>query len=301
MKRFLCVILAVVLLCGGAGCAGGETPDDSIKDAPEFIANMFNQMNELAKKNNFKFKAWGYDEGVSGPSFVLQYTGKDAKDVSLLSFSFQNETDPSNGFYVSGIFQDQEEQRPDYLQDIITALMMTLKPSLSLQDALTAMQKLMDSRPTKTSETRYSDIVEMEGYKLWFEANSEAKSSDNFQESFNLRKSDKLFFEAPEDASGYIALTADQEVSTSGGIKYQITGKVNNFKLSKWETYSLCEVEGKDGQKAIIATDFGFFPIEFEIGKTYTFFGESVSLMSIVDLAKEHDINIPYLYLTYAE
>lgn len=74
MKKCVCVFLVTLILCSVAGCSGSKKTDESIKDAPEYIANMFNTMNKIAKENNFKFTACDYRDNSDYYSFSLQYT-----------------------------------------------------------------------------------------------------------------------------------------------------------------------------------------------------------------------------------
>lgn len=302
MKKTFCALLAIILLLGVTACASNDPPDESIKDAPEYIASVFNKMNELAKENKFTFKAWGYiDDKYTGDSFVLAYTGKDAKGIPDFSLKFQH--DPAQGMAITGIFQDDEVQRPAFLKDIITALMMTVKPSLSLENARTETETFMNSRPTKTSDTRYSERIQLGEYTMWMEAIAGGNNHDRLQESLNLRKTDQMFFDAPEKREDYAVLSKDtvQEAVTSSREKYQITGKVNDFKLSSWGDYSSCEVEDSNGQKVTVIYNYGFYPVNFEIGKTYTFFGESIFYMDVLNFVEDRDIRIPCIRLTYAE
>lgn len=134
----------------------------------------------------------------------------------------------------------------------------------------------MNSRPTKTSDTRYSERIQLSEYTMWMEAIAGGHNHDRSKDTV-------------------------QEAVTSSREKYQITGKVNDFKLSSWGDYSSCEVEDSNGQKVTVVYNYGFYPVNFEIGKTYTFFGESIFYMDVLNIVEDRDIRIPCIRLTYAE
>lgn len=279
MKKLVCFYVAIIFMFSMIGCAKEEAPDESIKDAPEFIADLFNGMNDLAKEHDFKFKAYDYSASIIDLSFLFQYTVKVPSEERhpILSFSFDDEN-PSAGLSVIGIWQDHEEDRPEYLNDIITALIMTIEPSLSLQDARDETQKLMDSRPTKDSETRYGDTVEVGDYTLWFMTYSDTKLQDSCQLCFEMKKSAELLGGVPENKDEYTVLTKEYiSEALSSGNKVQVTGTVTDCYIPEWDQYSGCKVQSNDGQMFLFAYDYGYEPIEFKVGDTFTFFGETVN------------------------
>jgi len=283
LKKILCAILAGVLIIMASSCQKNAPPvDESIKNAPEHISGLFNALNKLALEHKFDFRASNYAESTFAETvmrnFNFQYKGEGDKDVPLLSFNFWQGSDLN--FSSIGIFKEDEEKRPEYFKDIVTAIIMYIEPDLSLEAAVSKTQGLFDSRPSATTDTRYSDILEIGGYKMWFETGrNSALTATRFSDSFHVRKTDKMSQEHLINNNQFTLLTKDNAEFASIAIDmYMFTGKVNDFILTDWDYLSSCEVEDAEGQKAVITYDYGSCPVVFEIGKTYTFYGASSDL-----------------------
>lgn len=72
MKKLLAFSVCAAVLFSLAGCQKKfeEPVDDSIQDAPAYVAGIYNQMNDLAKKHNLSFRAYHYNE-ITSPEFGI--------------------------------------------------------------------------------------------------------------------------------------------------------------------------------------------------------------------------------------
>lgn len=269
MKKLLAFSVCAAVLFSLAGCQKKfeEPVDDSIQDAPAYVAGIYNQMNDLAKKHNLSFRAYHYNE-ITSPEFGIM-RAEVGESYIAGNPSVQFWRDSERGFQVNVGYEDRDKERPQVLKDVVTASVMITDSTLSLEDAKVKMEELCGSRPTASSESRYGKVVESGDFKLWFSMDSDKES-----ESFYVVKKDAMFLWY-EEKSAYKELNKSvaEQAKWENGNRYKVTAKVDDFILSNWKDYSSSKVTGSDGQSYIVAYDYGKHPVQFETGKTYTFYG----------------------------
>lgn len=270
MKKLLAFSVCAAVLLSLAGCQKKfeEPVDESIQDAPAYVAGIYNQMNDLAKKHNLSFRALNYSD-IALPEFGILRAEVGESGNTARNPYVQFWEDSERGFQVIVRDEERDKERPQVLKDVVTASVMITDSTLSLEDAKAKMEELCGSRPTASSESRYGKVVESGDFKLWFSMDSDKES-----ESFYVVKKDAMFLWY-EEKSAYKELNKSvaEQAKWESGNRYKVTAKVDDFILSNWKDYSSSKVTGSDGQSYIVAYDYGKHPVQFETGKTYTFYG----------------------------
>lgn len=283
-KKCSCLIVSAIMLLNFTGCKETfkEPTDDTIKKAPAYVVEVYNQFNDLAKKHELSFRAYYYTSYAGDTiSFMRAIPGETSlhpEDPEVMLIEGQ-------GFILrirNALYE--KDECPELLPDIVTALFMMADSSLSIDAARKKSEELISSRPTLDSETRYSKIMEAGDSLLWFKLNDRVEGLDD---DFYCMKKSALFTKT-DDSFKELNKENAYNAQWDGGGSYKITAKVEDFILTGWTVYSSSMVEGADGQKCYIAYDYGTTPIIFEVGKTYTFYGR---IMAPVDNIGDFDFD----------
>ena len=281
MKKLFCGILAVVLILGClAGCGQGTSttskPDvsssySSISEVsskeddniPDFVKNIYQKFYDLEQENNFGYKIINSPEpyGKDGFSFEINLD-PDSIDFEVSFFGFEGVVRKSFDLQYLNDSVDVSNVR-----DYITAVFLSTDNSLTLDQAKEKMQSLINSYTGKD----FSSVVESGEYLVFIEP------FDSDSTIIRAKHKDEIFPNVDTSQYTDVHFSSYNAPELNKGINVCVKGSVIDHKRQHSGDGVLCvdylTIKASDGNEYRLNYFFSSNPINFEIGKSYTFYG----------------------------
>jgi len=165
----------------------------------------------------------------------------------------------------------------EYFEDIIIATFM-VTGGFNYAEAKDQMQKLIQSYPVDN----YSDILDSGEYKILLTPLGATGLAFNLE----VIQKDEIFKKIDKNQYSDISYDLYQAPYENAGMLVSLTGTVLEHQQKKdLSLIEVLRVLGEDGNEYIVSYLLKYYPVMFEIGKQYTFYGQLETKRTIWDVS----------------
>lgn len=306
MKKVLiflfCAVMCVALVACGEG--SGETPSENIngqlgdvmndvnsesnedtfagenetgskEDVPEHIQNFYNLLKEYTENNEVSFYLEGNGPFYEDPYFCIEINDDPDNLSTNINFHVDDEMKADKSFFM--FFNIQEDNQ--MVKDFICAALYATNPQKSVSTIKKEMQELVNS----CNEETYSIVLDNGDCVFFLEPVNDILDTS----TLHVRYKDEYYLGIdPYSKDDYSELIFENALSEMNkGDRVYFSGKAiesgyEDLYGHGWKD-NFVKIELEDGKIIYVTYDFKYSPVQFDLGKVYSFYG---IIMDITDL-----------------